>query len=127
MNLFDQLFTEEKTETRKPRGVKSLGPQTFRTQSNGQYRRQALREIAARRSKTNKRTIRNWLRNQQAIAVLRGQLQVIGVVPFHDSDRKVSMDTPMYRNTLRAVEKTYGGVSQAATRYADILRSQGQA
>jgi hypothetical protein len=65
------------------------GPVKFTYLSTGQQRRRAARDAKAHNRKVNKRHRRQFMRQQQDLATLRGQLQMLGVLPGHDGERVV--------------------------------------
>lgn len=87
----------------------------------GQQRRAQARTVATLRRKTNLRHRRDWMRNERSVAALRGQLQVVGVIPFANPHLVVSQDDALHHNTIDALEKRYGSVDAAAEHYASIL------
>lgn len=58
----------------KPKGVKSQGPQKFRTVTNGQIRRAGQRDAATRRRKATAKHRRDWFKSRRAVRVLEAQL-----------------------------------------------------
>lgn len=110
-----------------PKGVKTHGPQKFRYITAGQQRRQVVRDELTKRRKASLRHRRAWMQNRRAIAALRGQLQVVGVVPFSDPDLVVSQDSALHRTVVRHLEKVYGSVEAAAEHYRTLLNEQRRA
>jgi hypothetical protein len=63
--------------------------------SSGQQRRAEARAKKARTRKINRNHRRDWMRKQWSVAVLRGQLQAVGVLPYvtdHEPTTKQRVD-----------------------------------
>lgn len=83
------LADEKKGRVQYHRDHIRNGPVKFTYVSTGQQRRRAERDAKARNRKVNKRHRRQWMRQQQERATLRGQLQCLGTLPGHDGERVV--------------------------------------
>jgi hypothetical protein len=111
---------DEKSEERK-RQERNHGPVKMRTMSNGQVRRAVLRQQKTAERKRAKAFRRRWMDNRQAIAALRGQLQIVGAVPFSDPTLAVSQDDPKHAGVVRVLVQRYGSVQAAVERYEAIM------
>lgn len=96
------------------------GPRKVRYFTNGQMRRMVVRQQKAQTRKANRRFRRQWMANQQAVANLRGQLQVVGAIPFYDPDVVVSQDAPLHKACVKVLVERYGGVAEALEHYQAI-------
>jgi hypothetical protein len=104
-----------------PKGVKSQGPFRLRVVTAGQQRRAAVRREATAKRKRNEGYRRKWMMNQLRIAVLRGQLQVVGALDFADPDFVISQDSALHHNVVKHLIKTYGSVEAAHEHYLEVV------
>lgn len=68
------------------------GPVKFYNQSAGQVRRQRERALARKTSKARRKQIKTYLNEQRRAAVLRGQLQTLGILPYSATPTSVSAE-----------------------------------
>lgn len=109
-----------------PKGVKTHGPQKFRYITAGQQRRQVVRDELTKRRKASLRHRRAWMQNRRAIAALRGQLQVVGMLNFASPDT-VAVSEALVANATKQLEKVYGSVGEAFEHYRTLLNEQRRA
>jgi hypothetical protein len=89
------------------KGVKTHGPVKMRSMSNGQIRRMMQRQQATQQRKNAVSFRRRWMDNRLAVAVLRGQLEVL--------DKR---SVPAIERDLVA---KFGSVDEARAKYAQII------
>lgn len=133
MNNITQMLAEKlgyvnddgEIEQDGPKGRKTLGPENFRTMTSGQVRRAGARRAATQRRKTTKRYRIGWIHNQFQIAILRGNLQALGLVAYHPQGPKahfkVDPESRAYIRANRFLEDRYGSVAEALTQYNKIV------
>lgn len=92
MNIFSMLPGISEGDTTDPDEAKRAridfhrlhvrnGPVKFSNKSTGQVRREGKRALARKTSKARREQIKAYLDGQRRAAVLRGQLQILGVLP----------------------------------------------
>lgn len=119
MNIMEKLLpwrhadeTEGAVEEREPkRTERTHGPVKMRRMTNGQMRRAYFR---AQETAERKRAVafrRRWMDNRQAVAVLRGQLEVL--------------DKRSVPAIERDLTEKFGSVDEARVKYAEILAEAG--
>ena len=120
-NVFDLMPNFKSTEDddevvqHDPRGVKSLGPRPVKYMTSGQVRRAQARAQATAARKANKRYRRSWMKNEQAFATLRGQLEVVAHLPETHGMRVI---------VERHLIKAYGSVEAAAKHFEAIVEDR---
>lgn len=62
------------------------GPAKFSTMTSGQIRRAQQRDLKARQRKQFKRTVKNHFGDRRNEAILRGQLQLAGILPLSSGE-----------------------------------------
>lgn len=90
------------------------GPTKFKTVSNGQVRRAKTRELNGRAKKARRHQVRTYFANLREHAVLRGQLQAVGVLPYHEStpdSAKVGLDGAV--RATRAIVQRFGDITDS--------------
>jgi hypothetical protein len=115
---FGQAITpdEQPEQAEKAKGPRN-GPVKLRHVTSGQMRRAEARWRRAQIRKTNLRHRRDWHRNQQAIANLRGQIGVIDAGPNH----------PLYEGVADRLYAAYGSVDKARELHEEIQTKQAEA
>lgn len=108
---------EPDEERTGPRGIKSQGPFKLRYITAGQQRRAAARKEATAKRKRNKVYRKTWIRGRMGLAVLRGQLQAVGVLEYRNPDFVPCPD--MVDNARMALEGAYGSVEKAHEAYLE--------
>ena len=89
------------------------GPSRLRFMTNGQVRRAGARSRKAVARKATASHRREWHKAQQAIAVLRGQLQAVGALAFWDG----SINPAPSRDIEEILVENYGSVDAALEAY----------
>lgn len=90
------------------------GPANFKTQSSGQVRRAKTRALAGRAKKARRHQVQTFFANQREHAVLRGHLQAVGVLPYHESapaSVKVNPDGAV--RATRAIVHQFGDLTDS--------------
>lgn len=135
MNILDQVLGLQAADADDATDVAAADPQTrrtlkhareqhmigmgrYKTPSQGQLRRRAERQFRSEARKSRSKYKRNWMRNRQAIARLRGQMQVIGVIPYASADFVPTPST--VQNTVVRLEQAYGSVDAAIAHWQKI-------
>lgn len=114
--VFGDNVIADETAKPGPKGRPSLGPQRYKTVSAGQQRRAQARFVATARRKTNLRYRRSWMQNERAFAALRGQLQVVGLLPY-----TVDVAEDLILNVEVELEKRYGSLREALAHYETLV------
>jgi hypothetical protein len=115
---------DEKSEERK-RQERNHGPVKMRTMSNGQVRRAILRQQKTAERKRAKAYRRRWMDNRQAIAALRGQLEVVAAIKNSSGLYRVGQSPELMRITHEHLTKVYGSVDAAVAHYEAIMAEAG--
>jgi hypothetical protein len=91
LNIMDKLLpwtksddVEDVTEGGLKRPERNHGPRPTRTMSSGQIRRAIERQGKTRHRKMVVKHRRTWMDNRHSVAILRGQLQAVGEIPYAD-------------------------------------------
>lgn len=118
----DSDFTEEELDQQDADAKKAKlartpknGPRPVVWMTNGQYRRMVVRDKKAQQRKANSRYRRQWMRNQVAIAALRGQLSIVKSPTGHPA--------ALVANAEKHLELVYGGVDEAQAHYDTVIAS----
>lgn len=80
-SVLETVIDEDELEKRRKRLQKNHGPRPVIFLTNGQMRRQRVRDIFSARRKSTKQSRKAYHQGELEYAALRGQLQVIGAIP----------------------------------------------
>ena len=117
---FDDGAEKSKVDHRaKARQAYLVGMGRIKTQSAGQLRRAEARAHATDQRKNRGRYKKSWFRNQQAIARLRGQIDVL--------DAPDRFSAALVANTEQRLVEVYGSVDAAREHWAKISEDQAAA
>lgn len=129
MNILEKLLPWSKSdelesaESDPQRPARNHGPVKTRPITNGQIRRSIMRQQKTAQRKVQIAHRRRWMDNRHSVAVLRGQLQAVGEIPYADgtfADGKAAAA----RKGLTIEDvlcERYGSVERARQQYDAIM------